>query len=131
MKSHQKGFPSAEALELKAQFEHWRNTTRKRSRIPTELWSAAIELTNHYSASQIAKLLRLNLSDFKKKISSVSNPVSVEKPPLSFVEFPNISSYKFEGCEISVKRADGSQMHMRLSNTSGADMSAFIQAFVQ
>ncbi len=132
MKSVQLNFPSPVALEVKAQFEHWRKTRTKRGKIPDELWSAAVELTKLHSVNQIAKLMRLNASDLSKKTQSVSSPIikANEESPVSFIEFPKISNCNLRSCEIDLKRTDGSEMQIRLSSSNTTDLPALIQAFV-
>lgn len=132
MKTDHLDFPSPAALEVQAQFKHWRNTRTKRGKIPDELWSAAAKLTELHSVNQVAKLMRLNASELSKKRSSVSSPIIKANPesPLSFIEFPKISNGNFGPCEIELKRSDGSEMQIRLSSASTNDLPALIQAFV-
>jgi|APSaa5957512622_1039677.scaffolds.fasta_scaffold39794_2 hypothetical protein len=132
MKTVQLNFPSPAALEVQAQFEHWRSTRTKRGKIPNELWSAAAKLTELHSINLVAKLLRLNASDLSKKRSSASSPIIKTNvgSPVSFIEFPKISNDNAGSCEIDLKRPDGSEMHIRLSGSSTTDLPVLIQAFV-
>ena len=132
MKTVQLNFPSPAALEVQAQFEHWRNKRTKRGKIPDALWSAAVKLTELHSINQIAKLMRVNASDLSKKRSSLSSPIikANEESPLSFIEFPKISNCNLRPCEIELKRSDGSEMQIRLSSASTNELPALIQAFV-
>ncbi|MBT4091885.1 MAG: hypothetical protein HOE30_25655 [Deltaproteobacteria bacterium] len=132
MKTVQLDFPSPAALKVQAQFEHWRNTRYKRSKIPNELWFAAAKLTKIHSINKVAKLMRLNASDLSKKSSSVSSSAIEENEgsPVSFIEFPNISNCNLRSCEVDLKRPDGSEMQIRLPNVSVTDLPTLIQAFV-
>ena len=132
MKTANIDFPSPDAIKVQTRFELWRKNRSKRGKIPNQLWLVAVELTNHHSANQVAKLMRLNVSELKRRMSMASNPTVEleEKPSLSFIELPKISDYDSESCEIDLKRSDGSQMQIRLSGTLGTDLPAIIQAFI-
>jgi len=132
MKTDHLDFPSPAALEVQAQFKHWRNTRTKRGKIPDELWSAAAKLTERHSVNQVSKLMRVNASDLYKKRSSLSSPIIKEnkESPVSFIEFPKISNCDLRPCEIEIKRSDGSEMQIRLSSASANELVASIQAFI-
>jgi len=120
----------AAAESVQARFDHWRNTRSKRGPIPDQLWLAAIELTEHYSVFYVSKLLKLNFTSLKDRISHSSltaNPKDIKTP---FIELPSLSSYNSDHCRIDIKRNDGSQMQIRLQHHSQTDLSSLIQAFL-
>lgn len=53
---------------VREQFEHWRRTQKKLTAIPDHLWAAAIELSTRHSLGEIARSLRLNTTDLKKRV---------------------------------------------------------------
>ena len=120
----------AAAESVQARFEHWRETRSKQGSISNELWSAAIQLTEHYSVCYISKLLKLNYTSLKNRISDTSltaYPKDV-KPP--FIELPSLPSHNAGHCQIDIKRIDGSQMQIRLQHRPQTDLPSLIQAFL-
>lgn len=118
------------AKNVQARFEHWRNTRNKRGPIPSELWSAAIRLTEHYSAFYVSKLLKLNYTSFKNRISSTFLTTCPENEQTPFIELPSLPSYNSEHCQIDIRRTDGSQMQIRLQQHSQTELSSLVQAFL-
>jgi hypothetical protein len=54
--------------EVSAIFAQWRSTRTPRSRIPEQLWQAAVDLAPLYSTHHIARTLRLNYTELKHRI---------------------------------------------------------------
>ena len=55
--------------EVSANFEQWRTTRTKKSKIPYDLWQQAILLLKKYSKSKICHALKLNGGQFNGKIN--------------------------------------------------------------
>ncbi len=53
--------------DVRKSFEPWRTTRIKRGPIPESLWNDAVGLMEYYPASVIAKELRLNATQLKRK----------------------------------------------------------------
>ena len=53
---------------VSAIFAQWRSTRTPRSRIPEQLWQAAVDLAPLYSIHHIARALRLNYTELKHRI---------------------------------------------------------------
>ena len=132
MKTVNLDFPSPRALEVRSQFEQWRENRLKRGSIPDELWKVAVELTKYHSVYKVSKLLHLDYSLLKKKAVNCSLAVSKpeEKPTVSFIELPPVCNDLSESCCVDLKRPDGTQMQIRLSSIPSADLSSFIKAFI-
>lgn len=61
--------------ELQKKLDHWRkNKTNHRDRIPTELWEAAVKLTNDMSPSAVASKLGVNVTDLRKRMGIPLRP---------------------------------------------------------
>ena len=74
--------------EVREQFKHWRRKRKKGTKIPTQLWSAAVKLSDRYSIPEISKGLVLNSTDLRKRIEhsrSDSLPEPIIQP--SFIGF--------------------------------------------
>ena len=57
--------------KVKQRFETWREVRKKRTRIPEELWQAAVELTSDYTPNKISQTLHINYSVLKERIVSM------------------------------------------------------------
>jgi hypothetical protein len=59
---------------VKGRFEAWRRTRKKQGPIPEALWQDAIQLLQSHSQSQVAKALRVNATELKKKANMMQSP---------------------------------------------------------
>ncbi len=59
--------------KVKQRFETWREVRNKRTKIPEELWQAAVELSSDYSLNKISQTLHLNYSVLKERILSMKS----------------------------------------------------------
>lgn len=57
--------PSLEQVQQR--FESWRQRRKKRTRIPQNLWKAAVALSQEYSIFHLSKALRVNYTALKNK----------------------------------------------------------------
>jgi len=110
--------PTAEQISeldnVKQQFAQWRSTKTKRERIPDHLWHAGAALVHAggCTLNEIAKELRLNHSDFKKRVYGQPSkdifPVPSQLP--TFIELESPSS--FPECVIEMENSSGTKMRM-------------------
>lgn len=56
---------------VQKQLEHWRQNRQQRGPIPPELWENAVQLARKHSIYQVAKRLRLNAGDLKKRVEAL------------------------------------------------------------
>ncbi|MDA3790288.1 MAG: hypothetical protein PF503_17575 [Desulfobacula sp.] len=111
------GKNSTQSLALdsvKQKFKIWRKTRIRGSRIPGELWQAAINVyhSGDLTLDKVARELRLNQSDFRKHIQKDSPVVKKSSPP-TFIEMhcepqPGIISE----CIVEMEDCSGSKMKM-------------------
>ena len=59
--------------KVKERFETWREVRKKRTKIPEELWQAAVELSSDYSLNKISQTLHLDYSVLKGRILSMKS----------------------------------------------------------
>lgn len=98
---------------VQKKFETWRaSRTSRRQKIPDELWNAAKDLTQNHSINQIAKALRLNYTDLKKRICPKVEPPSVKSLPHSFIEFDINPPLTQPECIIEMEDRNGAKMKM-------------------
>ncbi len=64
-----KSLPHHPSLEhTKKEIQQWRKTRKRRSRIPEEIWEAALSLTTRYSINHVSKELKLNYRDLRNRM---------------------------------------------------------------
>jgi len=57
--------------EAKARFEEWRNNRSGKARIPSELWSAAVEVARKEGINRTARELHVAWDDLKRRMAEV------------------------------------------------------------
>ena len=127
------------------QFDNWRASRKKRGRIPEHLWDAAVSLCNDNSISQITQILRLNYSDFKKKVlaaqdggipSNNNRKRGRIRDSISFMDVSlptkNIPSIKSSGTAtlIDLYHVNGVSMRIVLPQIDGAAISEILSSFL-
>ncbi len=72
---------------IKQKFKTWRKTRIRGTRIPDELWQAAINVyhSEDLTLHKVARELRLNQTDFKKHIQKDLAVIKKSSPP-TFIE---------------------------------------------
>ena len=68
---------------VKSKFDHWRETRKRRSKIPDELWEYAKLLYPQYRITKLCNTLKLSAKDFRLKLIS---PVSAQTESVSFAQ---------------------------------------------
>ena len=53
---------------IRKRFQTWRKKEHAGRRIPSALWSAAVELCQHHSVSKVSRVLRLDSYGLKKRV---------------------------------------------------------------
>ena len=117
--------------DVREQFEQWR-LTRKHSRehIPATLWQSAVALTKIHSINAVAKALRLNGDDLKKKMPQYGNPSPVTPIPSSdFIELTCDLPVSAPECVVELTDQKGSRV--RISMNGNLDVPGLIASFWQ
>ena len=106
---------------VKQEFEHWRNSRPKMSKIPIYLWEMVKPLMDEYPISMISRALGLNHSQLKQNVTEQS---------ISFVEAVSCTTSEVEihqpmddsslehKCDIELKRPCGSVLKINALPTS-------------
>ena len=71
--------------EARARFEEWRNSRSGKSRIPAELWSAAVEVARKEGINRTARELHVAWDDLKRRVVPVGEVPQQPGSP-AFVE---------------------------------------------
>ena len=100
--------------DVRKQFEQWRQTRNKRGVIPDQLWEAAIALSKYHAPHKISQALRLNYSDFKKRVDRSQSK-----------HLPDAIQPKFIGFEIGDRQS--AEYFIEMAHENGAAMKARIK----
>jgi hypothetical protein len=115
--------------QLRKRFESWRQQREKGTRIPEELWQAAMEQSANLGVNQVSQALRLNYNDFKKRIESSGKPVvSIPEQP-AFVEVALNRVYGARECVVEIESSAGDRMKLRFRGESAMDVIEWSRAF--
>jgi hypothetical protein len=68
-----------ELQDLSRRLEQWRKEQPPRARLPESMWTAAAEMARRYGLHQTTKLLRLDYTRLKKRITATA-PVAAATP---------------------------------------------------
>jgi hypothetical protein len=99
--------------DVQCRFETWRSRKKTGSRIPHDLWQAAVEQCQTHSILEVSRALRLNYNDLKDRVNE-SKKVSLPSPD-GCVEFVKLD---FEGqarppeCIIEMEAANGAKLRV-------------------
>jgi hypothetical protein len=77
---------SDDLVRTRVLFEQWRSTRQGRSKIPDELWQAAVALHGRYSASQLCRELHLSAGALRSRLPQTTPNPAVSRPV--FVPLP-------------------------------------------
>ena len=109
------------------QFKAWRDNRKHKSRIPEELWAAAVSLSDRYSIHRISKALHLNHTALSDRISACKANSTQPTDPC-FIELPAPQSPASE-CLVEMENRAGEKIRMHFSGAIGFDLLALSQNF--
>ncbi len=128
--------------DLKAQLDAWRQSHRKRARIPDHFYKIAVALLDRYSVAAICRETRLRPASLRKHMASASMaPTSISEtspPRASFLQLnaaelvPRCSSAPASSSaplpnsssRLLFERADGSRLTLHLFSSDPARLEA-------
>jgi hypothetical protein len=117
--------------QVRQRFEFWRQRRKKRTRIPQNLWKAAIALSEEYSICHLSKTLRVNYTTLKRKVENAN--ATEEGPshtlPTPFIELSAPSAPLIEST-IEMIKNDGSVMRMHVKGSGCLDLVELGRAFL-
>ncbi len=119
--------PLTSLATVKLQFKTWRKTRKQKSRIPDELWTAAVSLSDRYSIHCISKALHVNHTALRDRVSSYKTNKN-QHTHSCFIELPPPQSPVFE-CLVEMENRFGDKMRMNFSGGVGLDLWALSQNF--
>ena len=109
--------------KVKQRFETWREVREKRTKIPEELWQAAVELSSDYSLNEISQTLHINYSVLKERIVSMkTGGLGVNGSEGDFVEIDLDRRMSTEEWVFELEDGKGAKMRMRMKGGAGVDL---------
>jgi hypothetical protein len=118
---------TVKSLDLDAvrqKFETWRKTRVRGTRIPKDLWQAAIDVcrSEDYPLHIVVKQLRLNQTDLKNHIQQTF-PIVTKTPPPTFIEMTCETQPGFiSECIVEMEDSSGSKMKMCFRGKTELDL---------
>ncbi len=124
--------------ELRAlinRFDHWRQTrATRRDPIPDPIWEQAISLTRRLPLSRVAKRLRLNRQELKRRCTQallpVPEPEAVPSPDFIEVKADSIGFETASALELEMERPDGTRLRL-VYREAHPPVVALVQTFLE
>ena len=116
--------PAADSnlAETAAALTRWRNTRPLGARIPEALWSRAVELASAHGVAKVAKVLRLDYTRLKRRLTAESE-VAVPPPP-AFVEMTLDLPRSGSGCTLALSDARGRALRIEWTRPVASEVAA-------
>jgi hypothetical protein len=121
---------SPEIKEARDRLDLWRKGGSRGRRIPEPLWETAVDLAKVHGVNPVAKGLRLDYYDLKKRLVSSKEVRSGRRNGFTaeFVEmrFPPIGPGA--GCLVTLEDGSGERLTISLPGSCGDQVAGIIQA---
>jgi len=111
-------------------FERWRSTRKAASRIPEDLWSLAVELSQEYGLAKTSRTLSLGYNTLKKRVEAAApaGPSEDESGSGFFEILPPGLSAPSE-CVVELEDAAGAKMRIHLKGVEVPDVASLSRSF--
>lgn len=128
----------SEILQLRQDFEAWRQGRLRREPIPEPLWARAVQLARRHGVTRTSRALQLGYQPLKARLEAsrqaVSATTTVGRPAVKsagFVELPPLSvlAEGHQGISIEGRRPDGASIHIRVPKGESVDLVGTLTAF--
>ena len=136
---NQKNLPAERRTlaEVNAEFRNWRNSRKRGTKIPQQLWQAAAGLSEQHSIGKIAVTLGLDYTTLKQRITSMpsfhTRRVAEEFIPgragSGFIEVDMAAGGSTGECTIEAEDGIGRKLRMHLRGSSFAEAVEIAKAF--
>ena len=123
--------PSRDLLsDVRRQFERWRKSRRRGTRIPEALWRAAASAGREHGVSKTAQVLGLDYYALKKRVESAPEERSAVEAPseLKFLEIPlGVPSGRPE-CVVEFEDGQGARLRVELQGAALSELETVARA---
>ena len=134
--------------EVRRQFEHWRRTRERRTRIPEPLWTVAVELASMVGVGPTTKALGINPDSLKRQMKAATDSASsgrgrrqasaaaetataTARAPSepTFLELPPPMWAAGIECTLELEEVGGAKMRVHLKGSVVPDLVALSRSF--
>lgn len=128
-------YEDLEALRLR--FEEFRNGHERRTRLPEELWQAAVEIAGRRGMNVVCRSLRLDANSLKKRMGQSSKPARAKRKTgkqtmeaaAHFVELFTPAASGGSSCMVEVDSPQGGKLRLEWKGVSASEVTALICTF--
>ncbi len=108
------GRPAGPQIERVSQkIEEWRRTRLRRTRMPDELWHAAVAVARKHGVYATARDLRISYDGLKSRLAAAAKPRNRQAQP-TFVELGPAVAFGATGSVVELVGASGAKLTIRL-----------------
>ena len=111
-------------LEVDERFAQWRRARTRGTRIPEDLWAAAVDLARERGVNRTAHALKLDYYDLKKRLQGAKGAACAAQPQAAFVEWVTPATMGSGECRIELENRRGAKMRIELK---GAEVAASLE----
>jgi hypothetical protein len=119
--------PEARLKEVADTFEQWRTTRNKRDRIPESLWQAATELASFYSISKIARTLRIDFNELKRRTVACAT----DEPSCEFIELKVEQMFGSAPCRLRLCSPTGFELEIQTQGELPSQLYNLMSCFLK
>ncbi len=128
-------YEDLEALRLR--LEEFRNGHERRTRLPEELWQAAVEIAGRRGMNLVCRSLRLDANSLKKRMGQSSKPARAKRKTgkqtmeaaAHFVELFTPAASGGSSCMVEVDSPRGGKLRLEWKGVSASEVTALICTF--
>lgn len=122
--------PGSESIvELQAQLDHFRSTHPPRTRLPESLWQSAVELAQRHGLYLVARSLRLDYMQLKRRLGGGSAARRRARSQPRFIELIGRAREQGEEYVVEFESSHGAKMRVHCKTTSPLDWMVLLRAW--
>lgn len=108
-------------VDLRGRFEAWRlKRPHRGSRIPEDLWQAAVRAAREVGVSKASQRLGLDYYSLKRRLQG-KPAAPTQDGPVGFVEIPGKILAAGPGCVVELQDRKGVRLRVELRDAAGAE----------
>ena len=109
--------------EVRRQFERWRKSRRRGTRIPEDLWQAAADVSRQVGVSKTAQELRLDYYALRRRTETLleARPAQEAPPEGGFLEIP-LGAPPSPECVLEIEDPRGARLRVELKGATPVDL---------
>lgn len=112
--------------EVHSRFTAWRKVRTHRSRIPEDLWAAAVLLVPDNSLHKVCRTLSLSHKELKRRVQIHTASNASSSPDFVSID---ISQQHSAECIIEMAHLNGNKMRMHFKGMAELDLQSFAESF--